>query len=234
VRETFARFHTRMTLQAGDLAPTRRWAGERGLQPEAAIAQELTEDYVLLARLLLAEGRLEEALDLLTRLAKYTGQPGWRLCELERLFLLACAQRARGEHAAALESFTRLLAVAEPEGYYRFILDEGRPAQALLTMVTDAQGGLPDGVCIAPSYLCRLRAGFGEAPVPAATPEALTTREVEILRLIAAGRTNQQIADTLCVALSTVKTHINNLFTKLDAANRTHALAEARRRGLIG
>ena len=192
---------------------------------------------VLLARLLLAEGRPGEAHDLLARLAEYTQQPGWRLFELERLFLLACAQRARGDDVAAVAAFARLLASAEPEGYYRLILDEGRPARELLALVAEAHGRLPEGAGISPAYLCRLREGFGEVPVPEPvlepTSEVLTDREVEILRLIAAGRTNQQIADTLCVALSTVKTHINNLFTKLDANNRTHALAEARRRGLL-
>lgn len=229
----FAPSRMRLALQTGIIATARQWADSSGLRLDAPIEQQHTEEMVLLARLLLAESRGEEALDLLERLAAHTRQPGWRLFELERLFLLACAHRKRGATDAAVAAFARLLASAEPEGYYRLIIDEGRPAQELLALVMEIRDPLPDGARVSPAYLCRLRAGFGEAPAPAATPESLTAREVEILNLIAAGRTNQQIADTLCVALSTVKTHINNLFTKLDAANRTHALAEARRRELI-
>ena len=228
----FARCRVRLALQAGDVAPARQWADAGGYQADLPIAQERTEEMVLLARLLLAEGRPAEARDLLHRLAAHTDQPGWRLCELERLFLQARAQLALGACGDAVASFARLLARAEPEGYIRLILDEGQPAQELLAMLAAAHDRLPDGPHISRDYLCRLRRDAGEEPAPAA-PEALTAREAEILRLIAAGRTNQQIADTLCVALSTVKTHINNLFTKLDAANRTHALAEARRRGMV-
>ncbi|MHB0936343.1 MAG: LuxR C-terminal-related transcriptional regulator [Armatimonadota bacterium] len=237
INALFAPSRMRLALQTGKIAAARQWADAEGLRSDAPIEPRRTEEMVLLVRLLLAEGRVEESLGLLERLAPHTRQPGWRLFELERLFLLACAHRERAETDAAVTAFARLLASAEPEGYYRLILDEGRPAQELLAMVANARDRLPDGVHISPAYLCRLRAGFGEAPVsepaPEPAPDALTARELEILRLIAAGRTNQQIADALCVALSTVKTHINNLFTKLDAANRTHALAEARRRGLL-
>ena len=63
--------------------------------------------------------------------------------------------------------------------------------------------------------------------------EPLSEREIEVLRLIAAGRSNQEIARELYVAVSTVKTHINNIYGKLGVGSRTQALARARELGLL-
>ena len=68
------------------------------------------------------------------------------------------------------------------------------------------------------------------APGPA---EPLTSRELEVLRLLAAGRSNQRIARELVLALDTVKKHVSHVLAKLGAANRTEAAARARQLGLI-
>jgi DNA-binding CsgD family transcriptional regulator len=61
----------------------------------------------------------------------------------------------------------------------------------------------------------------------------LSKRELEILRLMAQGHSNQEIASTIFVSLSTVKTHIQNLFEKLDVSRRTQAIEKAKRLSLI-
>jgi len=66
-----------------------------------------------------------------------------------------------------------------------------------------------------------------------ATDEELTSREIEILRLIAAGNSNKQIADHLSIGEATVKSHMTNVLSKLYANDRTHAVAIALRRGII-
>jgi pimeloyl-ACP methyl ester carboxylesterase/DNA-binding CsgD family transcriptional regulator len=63
-------------------------------------------------------------------------------------------------------------------------------------------------------------------------PEALSVREVEVLRLLAAGRSNQQIADELVISRNTVRRHVSNIFDKIGAANRVLATAYARDHGL--
>ena len=63
--------------------------------------------------------------------------------------------------------------------------------------------------------------------------EPLSSRELEVLRLLAAGRRNQEIAEELVVALSTVKKHVTHILDKLGAANRTQATARARELGLL-
>lgn len=69
-------------------------------------------------------------------------------------------------------------------------------------------------------------------PEPAAHPDGLTAREAEVLRLIAAGRSNGEIAKTLFITQATVKTHINNLFAKAGLRDRAHAVTYAYRHGL--
>jgi LuxR family maltose regulon positive regulatory protein len=88
-------------------------------------------------------------------------------------------------------------------------------------------------------YLRKLLAGIerygsGAAASPASNlPEPLSEREMEVLALITAGKSNRQIAKDLFVALSTVKTHVNNIHRKLDVRNRTQAVSRARELRLL-
>ena len=112
----------------------------------------------------------------------------------------------------------------------RIFVDEGE-AMARLLRCALARG-------IAPSYVSRLLAAFGES-APAASPvaqalvEPLTERELEVLRLIAAGLSNQEIAHELVVALSTVKSHVNHIYGKLGVKSRTQAVVRAQELDLV-
>jgi LuxR family maltose regulon positive regulatory protein len=93
---------------------------------------------------------------------------------------------------------------------------------------------------IAGSYTQRLLSAFDESPRPipvhaaaSRLAEPLTGREVEILRLIAAGMRNQEIADHLVISLSTVKRHIANAYGKLGASHRTEAIVRANELNLL-
>ena len=115
--------------------------------------------------------------------------------------------------------------------------------RAMLTQLSAARPGQPHAARFDPGYLAALVRACGEAdaaPPPgraAAAPpglaEPLTDRELDVLRLIAAGKSNQRIAHDLVVALDTVKTHVTHILGKLGAANRTEAAARARQLGLI-
>jgi DNA-binding NarL/FixJ family response regulator len=74
---------------------------------------------------------------------------------------------------------------------------------------------------------------FGNGRVPEGADSPLTPRETEILRMIAAGRGNAEIATSLFIGLGTVKGHIRDILEKLAAADRTQAAVNALRRGLI-
>lgn len=136
-------------------------------------------------------------------------------------------REALGDRDGALTSLERALAIGQPEGHVRSFVDEGQGMRDLLRLA------VADG--IRPSYTRRLLSAFGgQPPVAVSTSgstsrllEPLTARELEVLRLVAAGLTNQEIADQLVVALSTVKRHIANAYGKLGAGHRTEAIVRA-------
>ena len=138
-----------------------------------------------------------------------------------------------------------VLTLACPQGYVRVFTDEGPPMAALLARLITAQraGGAAAEVPL--GCLARLqrafdtghtRPGSGSAAASPAVPglvEQLTGREVEVLTMLAAGRSNPAIASELVVTLDTVKKHVSHVMAKLGAANRTEAVARARELGLI-
>jgi LuxR family maltose regulon positive regulatory protein len=154
---------------------------------------------------------------------------------IEILVLQALAFQVLGDADQALSAIKGALSLAEPGDYVRTFVDEGQPMARLL------RRALTQG--IAPGYVSRLLAAFGES-APTASPggqalvdqplvDPLTERELEVLRLIAAGLSNREIAQELVVAVSTVKTHINHIYGKLDVKSRTQAVAQARALDLL-
>jgi LuxR family maltose regulon positive regulatory protein len=146
--------------------------------------------------------------------------------------------QAKGERERAVSALAEALVLAEPEGYVRTFADEGPPMNDLLSRALEArQRGRLDPPVPA-HYLRKLlavleRDASGVASPAAELPEDLSEREREVLQLIAAGKTNRQIASELFVGVGTVKTHLNNLYRKLDAHSRTQAVARARELDLL-
>jgi LuxR family maltose regulon positive regulatory protein len=233
----------RLLLAQGDVAAAARWAEERGLDPDDEPVYPRELEHLVLARVLLAQDRPAQALKLLEKMLAAASGQGRTGSVIEISALRALALAASGDQDAAVEALARALALGYPQGHVRVFADEGAPMRALLARLSAAQQdqraparGIDAG------YLAALvRAGPGDARPPqkraAAAPpgmtEPLTGRELEVLRLIAAGSSNQRIARELFVSLDTVKKHVTHVLGKLGAANRTEAAARARQLGLI-
>ena len=195
----------------------------------------------MLSRVLLADGRPGPALDLLDRLhaAALAGNRAGSVIETGALRALALA--ATGDPSAATAALTGALALAGPGGWVRVFADEGPPMAALLARLVAAQRAERSPARDVPlGFLARLLQAGGPvpsmAPPTAAAPtlaRPLTTREQEVLTLLAAGATNLRIARDLVVTLDTAKKHVSHLLTKLGAANRTEAVSRARQLGLL-
>jgi len=195
---------------------------------------------ISLARLLIAREDNDEALRLLDSLREKAEAADRRGNFVEVLTLRALALRAKEEKSRAMDVMGRALTLAEPEGYVRTFVDEGPAIAELLSGVLEAQqrGRRGSQDRISTHYLRKSLAALerddSSATLPTAgLPESLSERELEVLQLIAAGKTNRRIASELFVSVGTIKTHINNLYRKLDTHSRTQALARARELNLI-
>jgi LuxR family maltose regulon positive regulatory protein len=234
----------RLLLAQGDVHAAAQWTTAAGLSPDDEPNYPQEPAYLVLARVLLARNDPVPALALLQRLLDAAASQGRTGSIIEIQALRALALAAHGDHASALGALAEALTLACPQGYVRVFADQGAPMRVLLAQLSAAQRGQQHAARrIDPGYLAALLRACGQAdaaPPPgraAAAPpglaEPLTDRELDVLRLIAAGKSNQRIAHDLFVALDTVKTHVTHILGKLGAANRTEAAARARQLGLI-
>jgi LuxR family maltose regulon positive regulatory protein len=211
----------RLWIAQGNLAAASRWAQARGLnQKDSPIIYPHEVEYLTLVRLLIAQGKLEAAEALLLRLqrAAALAKRNGNLIEILILQALTFAAQKRGEQA--LSALDKALNLAEPQGFVRIFLDEGPPMAKLLRQAV-AQD-------LHASYALHLLNAMGEtAPPPQPLIDPLSERELEVLRRVAAGYSNQEIAQDLVIAVSTVKKHIHNIYGKLDVGSRTQAVARA-------
>ena len=207
-------------------------------QGDLPAAAQLTQQYQLplsQVRVLLAQGDPTTALAILEPFCRQMEERSWADERLRVLVLQAVALHSRGEQARALERLGEALTLAEPGGFIRLFVDEGNPMAELLSAAT-AQS-------IRPDYANKLLAAFerkggderstSSILGPSSLVEPLSPRELEVLRLIAQGLSNQEIGERLFLALDTVKGHNRRIFDKLQVQRRTEAIARAHELGLL-
>jgi LuxR family maltose regulon positive regulatory protein len=225
-------------LEQGRLREAEHWARTRPDDIPLSTAYRDDGQDITVARVWLAQGRRRQAAALLARLLDVARAAGRVAHSIELLALQAVAQAGLGEQAAALAALRQALELAEPDGYVRSFVEAGPELAPLLTrLLEERRRGLELG---GPSsaYLRKLLTAFEPATAPAATPSApaaspLSARELEVVRCIAAGASNQQIAAELFISVGTVKRHLHNIYAKLDASSRTQAIVRARALGLV-
>jgi LuxR family maltose regulon positive regulatory protein len=234
----------RLLLAQGDVRAAAQWTTAAGLSPDDEADYPNEPAYLVLVRVLLAQGDPGPALTLLQRLLDAAASQGRTGSIIEIQALRALALAARGDHGSALGALTEALTLARRHGYVRVLADEGTPMRVLLAQLSAAAPGQQHAARrIDPGYLAALLRACSQvdtgppprrsAAAQAGLAEPLTDRELEVLRLIAAGQSNQRIARELVVALDTVKKHVTHVLGKLGATNRTEAAARARQFGLI-
>jgi LuxR family maltose regulon positive regulatory protein len=233
-----AAWNARLHLTRGDLTAAvlelERIAGTSAV----SVSMVRETGQITRARLTMVRGEHDEALRLLEGLREAAEASDRKGNLLEILVLQALALWATNEKERAVTTLTRALVLAEPEGYVRTFVDEGAAMGDLLSTALEArQRGHLDATRIPARYLAKLLAILAQesaAPgVGERLSEPLSERELEVLALVASGKSNVEIASSLFVSLSTVKTHINNLYRKLGARSRTQAIARARELDLI-
>ena len=231
----------KLWLSQGDLHPINRWSASQeqhfSSDDPFEFQNELT--HITQVRVYISQKNNEKAIDLLSHLNESARSAGRIGRVVEILLLKALALQKSGDSEEAILALTECLTLAVPAGYVRIFLDEGQPMQILLAqwLAHASAGPLRD-------HAFHLLSQFDHKPhavtaaqekvsPPYELVEPLSPRELEVLNLIALGRTNQEIAQQLVVARGTIKAHTANIFRKLDVANRTEAVARARQLGLL-
>jgi LuxR family maltose regulon positive regulatory protein len=204
------------------------WLRQGNVEAAAQLAQK-HESPIGQARVLLARGDTSAALTVLESWRRQAEAKGLEDERLKVMILLAVALHEHGEKLHGMNMLKDVLTMAEPGGFIRIFVDEGIPMNRLLREAA-AHEMMPD-------YIGKLLADFNsdQHPTEPAKPliEPLSTRELEILNLIAQGLSNHEIGERLFLALSTVKGYNRNMFDKLQVKRRTEAVARARRLGLL-
>lgn len=234
-----------LAVARGDLTEAGQWVRTAGLSVEDEPVYLREPEYRVFARLLVARGDPVAALAVLERWRALAVDQG-RGVSIVRLRLSeVLAHDAAGDHTAALRALAEALTLAAPEGYLRVFLDEGAPVAALLRELAVGRRLEQLGARKVPgAFLQELVEAFdrhgtrgrprrGGGVAAPGLPVPLSTREHEVLTLMASGHPNRAIAEKLFITVDTVKRHVTHVFEKLAVANRTQAVARARELGLL-
>ena len=198
------------------------------------------QDLALLnARLLIAQGQMDEAFNLLLTWQVEAQERGLTRSLLEILDLQALVHHMRKEGSQARQALLQALTLARPEGYQRLFLDEGSLLGELLrTVLPEVRDEQLEGYIreLLRAFAREQAAASGTNPAHPAEPlliEPLSPQERRVLRLLAAGRSNPEIANELIVSVNTIKTQVQSIYYKLGVNSRQEAREAARKLGLV-
>lgn len=193
----------------------------------------LLMELFLLIQLYIAQGSFNEAERLLRQtrgLVDASAQLQWRVAWM---LLHAFACQAQQQEEEALQSLALALADAEPLGYVRTFVEKGKAIVPLLSSLLH----LKPLANYSQGYVRRLLLAAGvqspEQMHAESADDLLSLRELAVLRHLAEGRSNQEIARQLVLTENTVRTHTKHIYSKLDVHSRTQAIACAKTLGLL-
>ena len=228
-----AAWEARLRLMRGDLAAATRWADESEVTLTGTVAFQDAAVALTLVRVAIAEGgdrperSLDGVLELLDRFQASAEAAGATGYVIEALTLRALAQEARGDSEESLAALERALDLAEPEGYVRVFVDQGKRIAPLLRRA--ATGYARELQTVLGSEL----AGETESPAMATLVEPLSERELEVLRLLTSSLSSAGMAEELFISVNTVRSHLQSIYAKLGVHSRYEAVARARELGLL-
>jgi LuxR family maltose regulon positive regulatory protein len=229
--EDLCTLKVRLQIAGGDINSASQWADQVQLSEDFRLNKEYYR--LTLARIFLAQGKYDDMEEILNGVLSETSANNRLAKQIKSKLLKAAGYSKLNRLPDAMQIFEYCLALAGPEGYIRTFLNVGEPVRELL--VTYLRLKEPAHK----PYAQKLLAAFSYHETDSSSIktggliEPLSSRELEVLQLIAAGRTNQEIAKQLVVAAGTIKAHAASIYRKLDAANRTEAVAHARRLGIL-
>jgi len=239
-------FQAELALRQGRLAEASQWAAQSGSFAPIPMPYAFVPPLVL-PMILLAQdtpASRQQARQLLTQMADYFTSIHYTAIRIQVLALQALLFHAEGDEQQALAVLEQAIALAEPGGFLRLLVDLGPQLKPLFTVLTHRG--------VSPAYLAAINAAYGEVdrqsvvaaaleqavPDPlrsaASSPiEPLTYRERDVLLLLDKRYTNKEVAATLSISVGTVHVHVRNISDKLGVHGRRAIVQAAKDHGLI-
>ena len=222
-----------LALSRGDLKTAENWADKHVLPAEESLISNLfmrKVEYLTIARMMILQNQSVEAETFLEKVYNAAEAAGLFSCQFEALALISFARGQQNNTSGAMMALVQALEYAKPADYIRVFADVGDPFIELLQ-----QAGLQSNLRV---YAQKILSAISSAELNAPTagsnlPEALSERELEVLELLALGKTNKEIAQALFLATGTIKKHLNNIYSKLGVNNRTECTRRAQEIKLI-
>ncbi len=230
----------RVQLARGELDAALEWVTERGLTVDDAVSYVHEYEHITLARILIARqavapdtSRLDGAIAMLERLLAAADNGGRTGTTIEVLILQATAHDARGDTAAAIAAVDEALRRAEPEGHIRLFLHAGPSVTSLLRSLASRSHATAHARRVLAAIDVTVSSPRSDTPADTSPPrqrmlvDELSSRELDVLRLLRSDLSGPEIARELHVSMNTLRTHTKNIYTKLGATSRREATRRA-------
>jgi LuxR family maltose regulon positive regulatory protein len=224
-----------LSVRTNDIASLHWWVKIISAENQTLLHTQKERETFILARLRIAEGKFSEALNLLKPWQEDAAQNGRVRSQVEGLFLEALTHHAQANIPAAAQPLREALAIGQTKGLRRIFLDEGMQMAALL------QAALPvlsnRSLTLFATTLLHSFTPKASSSLTANTSrfeiESLSQQELRVLRLLAAGLSNTDMAQELVLSTNTIKTHVKSIYRKLNVNSRNEAREVARELKLL-
>ena len=218
----------RLSLLQGNIYDAISWAADKNINLNFNDSPDIVDEFsfLTLTRLHIAQGKCDGILDTTSQLCDLMQHQGRVRSAIEVLILESLIMQKQNKMDMAIEKLMAAVALAKPGGFVRIFVDEGELIAKMLRIIA------VHGFC--KDYVGTILAAFRmlytsnqsqlkEVEITSTISKQFSDRELQVLRLVAAGLPNKQIAAELQIANSTVKTHINNIYGKLGVFSRVQA-----------
>jgi LuxR family transcriptional regulator, maltose regulon positive regulatory protein len=222
-----------LNIRAGNLKDVDRWLIIRGFDAINDYKPMYIKHYMTQARYLIEIGSHDMAMLIIDKFCSSRVSPANQRVNAEALIIRSILYQKKGFLKEAIMSINKAIELSYHEEYIRLFIDEGKPLKKLLNKLIDSHTNSTANA----AYIF-LNQIINEYDISVSLPkitdlEILSIREVEILKLLEAGLTNIEIAEKIFVSINTIKTHLLNIYTKLDVHHRTQAVAKARELNIL-
>jgi len=224
----------RLWLSTGNLDYANRWVMSSGLEVDGEFNYHYDLNHVTLARVLVSqilqnsvEADPNQCLKLLARLLAVTDEMGWVHHKIQVLVLKALTLKAIRDDDGAMQTLHQALTIAEPERYIRTFIAEGKSMEELLQKIAEQKN--------TSGYVEVLLKAFSKEPSNQRPDlvEPLSLREKEVLNFLMTSLSVPEIAKELILSPNTVRSHIKNIYSKLEVNRRLDAIEKAKELKLV-